>query len=846
MTNTTTSEFAEFISDRNLRLAWNRLTRSMHRAVKDWLGLQAYFPQLGAHIQILQKTLKAQYEPSDASPFYRTKRDRSLRMFSFLTMDDRLVYQALCNVLIKKSYCEVTELAHARQLFANIPTLPQDGSPFVFKRVFGNRFTTSEGQYDRFRGQILRSKSEFLEKHNDPWLVRTDVRSYFPSLDHRRLCKLLKCRNWLSDDRTIQVLMDCLKKWEVERGKGIPIGYECSDHIGNIFLIPLDEALADFTVHRYVDDIYIYVEDFERAKQAIHIVDEVLGGLSLQRNTGKTEFLNLQEVTDDNLKERLTESLSQLAEEKQTEVSEEERQRNLLDLLHNEFGTHFENLNLRQGVKNISTVAFVLYRLRKQDENVRRLAFYVLDHYPNYAFHAMTYLFRVYRNDLMFASKLAHMFEAEYEAQDVKANALRFLKLIDNGTSFNGLFEDLLESPDTDDWHLTYLALRETIDTNASSRHADLLDTIVNNRNPFLSSYAAVTVFAKADSEHRVELVDTLVRKDSDYARKIGLYLAHRYRITPSAVPSHLEGLMEAEWLEEKDYFHKAIEELFDIVLPDGFLVTQYFGEFDEVNQLLRDIQGSLSAGINVFLNASRALLHVFFSQRQVGANASSAPEVLDFPDDDDLTSLLNDLELDSAGAHKWKNGKQTYLLDRLRLIMRKYLQNIEGIRSVTQRDEVFICYARKNSEWKERVETHLKPFENYFNITVWSDENITKGGDWDAEIKAALQRAKVAILLETPDFLASNYIHNDELPEIMRAAEDEGLVIMRFPISSSSVDITPLARINAVWDTGSTLQALQDAGQIDKVDRILASACKQVTCVVSDSFREIHCMDDD
>lgn len=841
MTEAFGDDFEDFVSEDNMLLAWQRLTHSMRRDVKDWLGLQAYAPQRAAHIQILQKALGSGYKPSHAYPFFKTKADRSLRRFSFLTMDDRFVYQALCNILIKNSYCKVTELAQSRRLFANIPTPPLDSSSYVFERVFGNRHTRSEGQYDRFRGQVLRSKREFLDKYKCPWLVRTDVRSYFPSLDHKRLCSLLKCRKWLSDDKARKVLMDCLKKWEweVEQGKGIPIGYECSDHIGNIFLIPLDEALADFTVHRYVDDIYIYVEDFEQAKRAIHLVDEILECLLLQRNTGKTEFLNLHELTDNDLKERLTESLSQLVEEKAKDESEQERQQSLLMLLHSEFGTEFENMNLRVRVKNISTVAFVLYRLRKQGENVRRLAFYVLDHHPNYAFHAMTYLSHVYQNDSEFESKLARILAAEYEAPDVKANALNFLKLIGNSGCSNGYIEDLLRNPDRDNWHLTYLLVREMdiMDAKPSPRQVERLGTLVKHDNPLLSSFAANAVFANADSKHRLEIVDDLVRKDSDYARKIGLYFAHRYRITPSTVPSHLEPLMGADWIEEKDYFCGAMKKLFCISLPNDFPVTQYFGDMNKVNQLLRDIQGSLEAGINVFLKASRELLNLYFSHRHVDVNESSVPEATVFPDDDELTSLRNDLEPDSNGTYKWRNGKQRYLLDKLRLIMQKYLHEIEGVSSVPKRHEVFICYAKSNSWWKDEVRKHLQPYENYVDISVWSDDKITKGGDWDAEIMEALQRAKVAILLETPEFLASNYIHKRELPAILLASQADGLEIRRFPISSSAVGITPLRDIQAAWDESIKLQGLLDDRKLERVNKMLTEACREIAQVVSDSI---------
>ena len=86
-------------------------------------------------------------------------------------------------------------------------------------------------------------------------------------------------------------------------GPGIPIGYECSDLIGNLFLMSLDEALSDFAVHRYVDDIYIFEEDFEEAKQAIFLIDKTLGKRALQRNTLKTEFLSLSELSEDELRD---------------------------------------------------------------------------------------------------------------------------------------------------------------------------------------------------------------------------------------------------------------------------------------------------------------------------------------------------------------------------------------------------------------------------------------------------------------------------------------------------------------------------------------------------------------
>lgn len=831
MTEKSERGFEDLTGDSNLILAWLRLTRSRHYSVKDWLGLQAYAPQLIAHIRILQNMLESGYEPSDAYPFYITKQDRSLRRFSFLTMDDRIVYQALCNVLIENSYDEIEALAINSKVFANIPTEPKYESPYVFKRVFSNRFSKSEGQYDRFKGQVLRSMREFLETHENAWLVRTDVRSYFPSLDHRRLCTLLESRNWLPDTRAKTLLMDCLKQWELEQGKGIPIGYECSDHIGNLFLIPLDEALAEFTGHRYVDDIYIYVEDFERAKQAIHIVDEVLNDLLLQRNTLKTEFLNLRDLKEEDLKERLTESLSQLATEKSTKKSEAERQRDLLALLYSEFETDSEKLELTGKIAGISKVAFVLYRLRREDETARRVAYHILDHHPNYAYHAMSYLYRIYRQYPEFKLKLASMFEAEYEAQDTKAIALTFLSLIDSGGDFSSHIRQLLANPDAQNWYLTYAAMRDLIYRGQAHEYSELLIRLATHSIPMLSAFAAIAVFAIAEQKVRQDLVRSMIEKQSNHVQKVGLYLAHRYQvhIDPSVVPSGLETLMHSEWLEEKDSFHEAVVDLFQNELTRDFPIEKYFGNTKQINQTLRNISLNLLQGIDDFLLAASDLVATFFRHRALVLGEIGVADGSHFPDDRDLTSLLRDLEQNNGNSRKWRNGDQDYLLGKTRKIMRHYLKKVQAKEKMIMRDEIFICYAKRNHTWRKRVRTHLKPYENYFDVTVWSDDKIRPGEDWDQEITEALMRAKVAILLMTPEFLESNYIHKKELPEIMRASQSEGLDIVWFPISVAAVEVIPLDGRMAAWDASRTILDMQDEQKSGEIDRRLYCACRDI-----------------
>jgi len=100
---------------------------------------------------------------------------------------------------------------------------------------------------------------------------------------------------------------------------------------------------------------------------------------------------------------------------------------------------------------------------------------------------------------------------------------------------------------------------------------------------------------------------------------------------------------------------------------------------------------------------------------------------------------------------------------------------------SSSQKPSIFICYSHPDEYWMERLLVILKPLETERNVDVWSDVRIRGGDDWLPEIEKAIERASVAVLMVSPDFLASDFIGRKEVPEILRRREDEGLRV--FPI---------------------------------------------------------------
>jgi hypothetical protein len=125
------------------------------------------------------------------------------------------------------------------------------------------------------------------------------------------------------------------------------------------------------------------------------------------------------------------------------------------------------------------------------------------------------------------------------------------------------------------------------------------------------------------------------------------------------------------------------------------------------------------------------------------------------------------------------------------------------------KRDQVFVSYSHKDKASLQRLRVHLKPFEREESIKVWSDQNIRASQKWKDEIKKALQQTAVAILLVSADFLASDFIANEELPHLLTAAEGEGVLILPCILTACAFSNSKLSHFQTVNDPAKPLREL-------------------------------------
>jgi len=143
----------------------------------------------------------------------------------------------------------------------------------------------------------------------------------------------------------------------------------------------------------------------------------------------------------------------------------------------------------------------------------------------------------------------------------------------------------------------------------------------------------------------------------------------------------------------------------------------------------------------------------------------------------------------------------------------------------VGRRDQVFISYCHADKQWMEDLMTHLRPRVSADRLSVWVDTKIKSGQAWLPEIRDALDRAGVAVLLVTPSYVDSQFIREEELARLLKAYQERGLPLLWIPIKPSSYEIIGLHEIQAMIDPRLTIAEMKPPR-----DRVWVNICKQIS----------------
>lgn len=142
-----------------------------------------------------------------------------------------------------------------------------------------------------------------------------------------------------------------------------------------------------------------------------------------------------------------------------------------------------------------------------------------------------------------------------------------------------------------------------------------------------------------------------------------------------------------------------------------------------------------------------------------------------------------------------------------------------------TVRDQVFISYSRNDKKSRDDLHKMLTPLLREKQLKIWDDTYIVPGAKWFEAIINAINTAKAAIFLVSPDFLASNFIITHELNPVLEAAEKNHITVFWVAVDYCLYQHTKLKPYQAVNNPAKPLNSFSGAQRNKELTRI----CKEI-----------------
>lgn len=256
----------QFLNPINFQLAWEKVAANQGCAGVDRQTVAQFGQQVERRLlKLVQQVAQGTYRPLPLRQISIPKKSGGWRMLRVPTVRDRVVQQALLNVL------------H--------PVLDPQFEPVSFAYRPGRSH------------QLAVQQVSAWHRRGYDWLLDADIVSYFDRINHVRL--LAEVRERLGR-RAEERALHLIHQWTavptltpaglVLPERGIPQGSVVSPILANVYLDDFDEALqaSRFKLVRFADDFVVMGRSRAQAEQAQETVSKLLDGMGLELHPDKT------------------------------------------------------------------------------------------------------------------------------------------------------------------------------------------------------------------------------------------------------------------------------------------------------------------------------------------------------------------------------------------------------------------------------------------------------------------------------------------------------------------------------------------------------------------------------
>jgi CheY-like chemotaxis protein len=106
-------------------------------------------------------------------------------------------------------------------------------------------------------------------------------------------------------------------------------------------------------------------------------------------------------------------------------------------------------------------------------------------------------------------------------------------------------------------------------------------------------------------------------------------------------------------------------------------------------------------------------------------------------------------------------------------------LAPIDELSRSMKKPVVFISYSRRDEAEKDKLVSHLEVLQGTGLFSLWTEDCIGVGENWQLEMAQAIAETKVAVLLVTAEFLNSQLALRREIPELLARHRKEELIVI-------------------------------------------------------------------
>ena len=141
-----------------------------------------------------------------------------------------------------------------------------------------------------------------------------------------------------------------------------------------------------------------------------------------------------------------------------------------------------------------------------------------------------------------------------------------------------------------------------------------------------------------------------------------------------------------------------------------------------------------------------------------------------------------------------------------------------------TKETSIVIICNHKDEERKDLLVKQLGTLEQQEGIwKVWTDRHIGVGEDWHEKIKDALRNASVAVLLISPDFLASDFVRKEEVARLLEGRDKQGFRIIPIIVGDCAwQQVEWLARMQVHPRDGRALKNLKKSSVVRELQNVV------------------------